>query len=187
MRRAKKHVEPSFEEWSHHIEAGVSTLMTTPVAQVMRRGVPVVRDDVSEEALVELFLAHGVHGLPVVDADGFLVGFVSTTDLVRAHRDDGDDDGDQEIVEVNDLGAGFHAVPTIRTVGDVMTPVAVDLVESASLAKCALLMASHHLHQIPVVTELGRVVGMMTATDLLYWMLERVPHRVRPEEGREVH
>ena len=183
MRRAKKHAEPTFEEWSQHIESGVSSLLTTPVAEVMRRGLPVVRESIGEDALVETLLAHGVHGLPVVDDEDFLVGFVSTTDLVRARHDD----GDTGVIDVVDLGPGFHAVPAERTVGELMTPVAVDLVETASLAKAAMLMASYHLHQIPVVNEMGRVVGLMTATDLLHWLLDRVPHRQTRSQGREVH
>jgi CBS domain-containing protein len=187
MRRARKTGEPTFEEWSQHIEAGVSSLLTTPVSQVMRRRVPVIRESAGEDTLVELMLAHSVHGVPVVDEDDFLVGFVSTTDLVRARHED----GDTQVVEVNELEPGFHAVSATRTAGELMTPVAVDLVEDASLAKAALLMASYHLHQLPVVAESGRVVGIVTATDLLFWMLDRAPHHTsqhaKRRDAREVH
>lgn len=183
MRRTRKSTEAVHEEWSHHIEAGVSSLMTTPVAQVMRRGVPPVRESTSEEALVDLLLSHGIHGLPVVDEEDFLVGFVSTTDLVRARHDDADTD----VADVPGLGPGFHVVPVTHTAGELMTPVAVDLIETASVAKAALLMASYHLHQIPIVNDLGRVVGVVTATDLLFWMLDRIPRRTRRGGGREVH
>ncbi len=184
MRRARRSTpDPAFEEWSRHLEAGVSSFVTTPVSEVMRRNVPLIREAEDEDAIVETLLAHGVHGAPVVDDDGFLVGFVSTTDLVRARRDD----GGTETLDLRGLGPGFHAVPVTRTARELMTPVAVDLIETASLAKAALLMASHHLHQIPVVTELGGVVGIVTATDLLFWMLDRIPRRPRRREGREVH
>jgi CBS domain-containing protein len=145
-----------FTEWARHLEAGVSSLSSTPVSEVMRRRVPPIDEHETEATLVELLLDHGVHGVPVVDRDRFLVGFVSATDLVRAHHEDGE------------------GKPCV--VRELMTAVAVDLVETASLAKAALLMASYRVHQVPVVTELGHVVGMVTASDILAWLCQMETH-----------
>jgi CBS domain-containing protein len=51
-----------------------------------------------------------------------------------------------------------------------MTKVAHALPESAPLAYAFGLLAAGDLRQAPVVQEDGRVVGMVTATDLIRWV-----------------
>lgn len=180
----------SFSEWTRHLEAGISSLASTPVSLVMRHGVPSIEEFASEDTLVELLLDHGVHGVPVVDHAGYLVGFVSTTDVVRARHDDGD--GEVQVAEgkareLSALGRGFHEERPPRLVREIMTAVAVDLLEHASLAKAAMLMATYRVHQVPVVTESGRVLGMITASDILSWLYEHRDVNRRRQAPKEQH
>src|SRR5262245_41611716 len=62
----------------------------TRVGEVMATHVVCVQPDVSVEALTELLLQHGFSGAPVVDAEGFPIGVVSQTDLLREAHDRGD-------------------------------------------------------------------------------------------------
>ena len=58
-----------------HVEAGI-------VDEVMTKTVVSVDEDASIEQVAELMVSRHVHGLPVVNAKGELVGFVSTMDVL---------------------------------------------------------------------------------------------------------
>jgi CBS domain-containing protein len=55
---------------------------TTPVGDVMSRGVKVVRADEKLDDAISSIRAGGVRRLPIVDADGRVVGMVTLDDLV---------------------------------------------------------------------------------------------------------
>lgn len=182
MSRRRHHADPpaltpeftTFSDWTRHLEAGISSLATTPVSLVMRRDVPCIDEDASEESLVEMLLDRDIHGVAVVDRDKFLVGFVSTTDVVRTHHDEDDSYGEEPLVPSQlGLGGGYHEQPVPRSIKEFMTTVAVDVLETASLAKASLLMARYKVHQLPVVRDDGRVAGLITATNILCWMYEQ--------------
>jgi CBS domain-containing protein len=110
-----------------------------------------VEVDAPVEELCAFFADREVHGAPVVDREGKLIGVVSEADIVRRH-------------------ASQDATAVKLTVGDIMTKVAHALPESAPLAYAFGLLAASGVRQAPVVTDDGRVVGMITATDLIRWV-----------------
>src|SRR5688572_2891695 len=73
----------------------------TKVGDVVSPRVTCVTADVSIEMLSDLLLTQGFSGAPVVDAQGFPIGVISKTDLLREHRMRGDT-GEVE------LEPGFH-------------------------------------------------------------------------------
>ena len=123
------------------------------VADLMTLDPVVVSVDASIEEAESLLRYHRITGLPVVDADGILVGVISHTDLlplplrgVRAlspHRDGG-----------------------IR-VGDVMSTLPATVDSGASLRKAAGLMNEKRLHRLVVVDAHGRPVGVIAAMDFV--------------------
>jgi CBS domain-containing protein len=136
----------------------------TRVREVMSPRVVCVRPDVSVETVTELLLHKGFSGVPVVDAEGFPVGVISQTDLVREQHDRGDTF--EEILE-----PGLHEETLARaTVGEVMMPIAFTVEEGASLADAATLMVVEGVHRVPVVSEDGRVVGILSALDVARWV-----------------
>lgn len=163
----------------------------TPVHRVMTTRVTAVRPDVSLESLAELFLDLGIGGAPVVDDVGRPVGVVSKTDLVRDRFEQGDTaetdvrrgPGAPGRVEV---GPGFHAEALPRaTVSDVMTRTAFTVSEEAPLAQAAALMAFEGVHRVPVVSEDGRIAGMVTTLDLLRWLARQEGYLLPGTGGRE--
>jgi CBS domain-containing protein len=56
------------------------------------------------------------------------------------------------------------------TVGDIMTPVTFTLTEDASVSRAAALMAFERVHRVPVVDAGGKVVGIVSALDVLGWL-----------------
>lgn len=121
----------------------------TPISAVMTTDVFCVREDVRIDALGALFLDNHISGVPVVDDEGFPIGVVSKTDLLRACRTRG---------------------PCEPRVGDIMMPLAFTLYESAPLSQAAALMAFEGVHRLPVVSAAGTVVGIVTSLDIMRWL-----------------
>jgi len=118
------------------------------VSAVMSRDVVCVREGVSLYVLTALFLERGISGAPVVDAEGFPLGVVSKTDLVR-----------------NTYEGGLGTM-----VSDIMTPLTFKLREHAALSQAAALMAYEGVHRVPVVSDEGRVVGILSSIDVMRWL-----------------
>ncbi|HVP66465.1 MAG TPA: CBS domain-containing protein [Anaeromyxobacteraceae bacterium] len=145
-------------------------LQATPVWTAMTTRVVALRPDVSLDSVAELFFDEVISGAPVVDADGRPIGVVSTADLLGKRFVEG-----TEAVPARDArrsgGAGpepgMHAeLQPVASVADAMTHGTVTVHESASIAKAAALMAVRGIHRLPVVADDGRVVGIVTSSDV---------------------
>jgi CBS domain-containing protein len=119
-------------------------LSCTAIEEVMTREVVCVTEELSVEALGTLLLERGIDGVPVVDAQGFPLGVVSKTDLLRDRA-----------------GA---------TVGQIMTRTAFTLPETSPIGDAVTLMAVEGVHRVPAVDQEGRVTGVVSTLDLLHWL-----------------
>ena len=124
----------------------------TPVVSIMGRRVVCVAPETSTALLRDMLLERGLSGAPVVNPDGGVVGFVSRADLLRSHWPAGE-----------------------STVGQIMTPLAVTVSESASIAQASALMALEGVFLLPVVNDAmsGKVVGVISALDVMGWLARR--------------
>jgi CBS domain-containing protein len=154
----------------------------TRISQVMTADVHCVTADVSVEALTALFVAKNIGAAPVVDRDGSPIGMVSKTDLIRDQYERGDTTEQPSLrlqsrdLEI-ELGEGFHLERIARaTVGEIMMPIAFTLEEHAPLGDAAALMATEGIHHLPVVSSDGKVVGMLSALDILRWVAAESHH-----------
>lgn len=149
---------------------------STPVSEAMTHQVVSVPPDLGVEALMALFLERGISGAPVVDPSGSVLGVVSKTDLLRDFVDRGDtlEMGSPEVSSGGiraSLDRGMHVEQyEDATVRDVMTPLAFTIPSSASIARASALMALEGVHRVPVVSESGKVVGILSALDVLRWL-----------------
>jgi acetoin utilization protein AcuB len=112
-----------------------------------------ITEEVSVKDALAVVEAHRLRHLPVLDAEGSLVGIVSEKDLLRAG------------------GQGF--------VRDVMTQQVITVTEYTALEDAARIMADHKISSLPVLRD-SRLVGIVTETDLFYIFLELLGAR---EEG----
>ena len=132
----------------------MNATMTRTVGEAMTRGLVTVRATALLQEAAELMDVHRVHGLPVVDSRGGLVGVLSQTDLLRAR-----------VVE--------HLWTNLRglAVRHVMTAPAITIGLHASLDDAAELMEQKRVHRLVVVGPDGTTpVGVLSVTDLVHVM-----------------
>jgi CBS domain-containing protein len=151
-----------------------SAALHAPVSAIMETEVACVHEEMGVEELLTFFLEHGLHDAPVVSEGGVLAGFVSLGDL-QDRADRGDTEETALRVELwgggsYPLGRGFHLQQSARTVADIMTRPVVCLEASAQLTNAAALMAFEGVRQLPIVDVKKRVVGILSALDLLRWV-----------------
>jgi CBS-domain-containing membrane protein len=70
----------------------------------------------------------------------------------------------------DELDSGFHLATHPARVRDIMMPCVLRISEGASIDEAAALMASEGVHRIVVVAASKRVVGMVSALDVLKWL-----------------
>jgi CBS domain-containing protein len=115
--------------------------------------------------LVDLLQRKRISALPVVDQDNHLVGIVSEADLLvkEGYPHGGDDAGV--------IDALRHRKRLGKATGicalDVMTREVVSVPLGTSLTAAARLMIRLGVKRLPVVDDLGKVVGIVTRGDLL--------------------
>lgn len=116
----------------------------------------VIKADAPLTQAAELLERHHIHGLPVVDAFGGVVGVVSQTDMLRARTTD-------------DLWSRW---PGLK-VRHLMSSPALTISAEADVAEAASRMELERVHRLVVVGPDGRSpVGVLSTTDLVHGMLE---------------
>ena len=129
------------------------------VGELMSRNPIAVSADAPLAEAARLLEEHRIHGLPVVDAMGGVVGVVSQTDMLHART-------------TEDLWARW---PGLR-VRHLMTSPALTITADADIAEAARLMEHERVHRLVVVDADGLTpVGIVSTTDLVHAMLEEAP------------
>jgi len=133
----------------------------------------VIRAEASLTDAVALMDRHHVHGLPVVDGSGALVGVLSQTDLTRARA--------TEYLWSNWPGLAVRHL---------MTSPAITVSRSTLLTSAARKMERYRVHRLVVVDDAKPTVpiGVLSMTDLVHAIAEELlPQGTRlPPEGEEL-
>ena len=128
------------------------------VSQLMTRNVVTIEtSDSCLEAVARMHRAKVRH-LPVVEAGGYLVGVVTDRDL-RHHLFK-----PHVLREIGGLAVDVLLKPV--PVSEIMSAPVVSIDPGADLTEAAGLMRDQRIGSLPVV-DAGRVVGILTETDLL--------------------
>lgn len=118
-------------------------------ADLMSPPPAVVRAETPTGAARALAADHGVEALPVLDADGRLVGVVAGTEGRRdQERDEGPAGGARGVV------------------AEVMTSPAIGMPPDATVGALARVMLAHRLRLLPIVED-GALLGVVDRDDLL--------------------
>ncbi len=129
--------------------------MNATVKDVMTTAVVVVRRGATFKEMAAALRRYRVSALPVVDADGKVIGVVSEADMLakEVHRG---------VID----GLALHKAGGL-TAGDLMTHPAVTVRSEDSVEHAARLMYNLRIKRLPVVDAGGGLVGVISRTDLL--------------------
>ncbi|WP_026405271.1 CBS domain-containing protein [Actinomadura rifamycini] len=154
------------------------------VADVMTREVVAVAEETPFTEIVAALDDHGIRAVPVVDGDRRVVGIVTDADLLRKEefRDIGTEERPR--FESRRHRAARTKAAATHAAGLMSAPV-VTLEPGTPVAKAARTLAAHGHKQAPVVDGNGRLVGIVTRSDLLRLFL-RSDDDTRDEIVREV-
>jgi CBS domain-containing protein len=116
-----------------------------------------VRADLPVEKVVDLLVDNYIGCLPVVDEGACPIGMITKRDLVepfasraRSVRPPPGDDP--------------------ATAAMIMLPIVLSLDEHATVLQAAAMMARQDMHHVPVISPKGRLVGIVSALDIVRWL-----------------
>lgn len=149
---------------SNRMEKGIDMNGMT-VADVMTYGAVSATADTPYRDLVDLIETRSVNAVPVIDRFSLVLGVVSASDLL--HKIEFAGGGDQPRI----FESRRHRQNRRRAAGmvahELMTAPAVTVFKGTPVAEAARLMETTGVRRLPVVDDLGRLVGMVTNRDLL--------------------
>ena len=142
------------------------------VKEVMTTGSMTVTPATPLKSLVDMLVRQRINAVPVVSAQGKVVGVVAETDLLRKQELQRDPGGRRPPRMSN---RAWRMIVTAETAGELMSTRPATVRPDATVAEAARLMERHQVTCLPVVDDKGKPVGMVGPRDLLRVML-------RPDE-----
>lgn len=127
-----------------------------------------VPPDTPLAAIASLMAERAISGLPVVDADGRLVGIITDGDLMRrlAAKEDEPASFLAALIGANADQALRYARTHGRRVRDVMTTDLATVADDATVEEVAKILETRRIRRVPVLRD-GRLVGVVSRADLL--------------------
>ena len=138
------------------------------ISKYMKKDVVSIRADAAISDAAHVFVRQHVGMLPVVDKDGRPVGVVSLQDMLTLELPDF-----VNFVADVDFVHDFGAVETTRpSAAQLAKPIKklmkppLSVPQDCGLLRAYAIMIQHNLHDILVVTEEGRLVGIASRVDV---------------------
>ncbi len=131
------------------------------VKEIMTTNVKTIRPEDTVKKLAEEMVKYKIGALVVVSGSGEVVGIATERDII----------GDIVLQEKS---------PEELKVQDIMTKDLITINPSNTLEEAAEVMVNHHIKKLPVI-EGGRLVGIVTATDLISYenkLVEKIAHLI---------
>jgi len=126
------------------------------VRELMTGGLITVRPDTSVQDARDLLTRERVRHLPVIDAEGALVGIVTDRDI-RLNVP-----SPATSLSVQEIGHLFAKL----TVGQIMIRSVITVGPDRHARAAAQLMLDHRIGAVPIVED-GRLIGILTETDIV--------------------
>lgn len=152
------------------------------VFEVMTHDVVTAAPETPFKEIARLFSDHDISAVPVVDADRRLLGVVSEADLLRATAELPDLEGRWTGVRLLSQEQGL---PDAETAAQLMSSPAITAQANWNLVETARTMHRKGVKRLPVTDETGRLVGIISRSDLLRPFL-RADTAIRDEIEHEV-
>jgi CBS-domain-containing membrane protein len=139
-------------------------MKTWTVDDVMTEAVVSVEENASYRSLVDLLIGRRFSAVPVVDESQRVTGVVSEADLLRKIEYAGSEE--PRLFEGR-RRRGERAKARAATAAELMSSPPVVALTGTPLAAAARLMDTEQVKRLPVVDDLGRLVGIVSRGDLL--------------------
>lgn len=155
--------------------AEAAQVETSPFGAVIRNDVYSIGEDATVRDVAAALLNYRTSGLPVVDGDGHVVGFVSDGDIMRGLGKQnpvasdlawcvasyGDDEPfDDRVAALMDMGVMELATRRVVSVGD-----------DVSLEEVSHILSARQIKKIPVLRD-GMLVGTISRSDIVRYLME---------------
>jgi CBS domain-containing protein len=169
----------SIVQYSHRqLDALTASLR---VADVMTTEVVTTGPETSLPAVVELVIGRTFRAVPIIGEEGLLVGIVTNTDLTER----GGLPARIELLAALDPESRRELLQPLseRRAADVMTLTPIAIRPASPLQQAIALMLEYRVKRLPVVEAAGRLVGIVSRTDVLGAMGTAYPAPVEAEPG----
>ena len=134
-----------------------------PISHLMTRNVITVHHGDPISKVRALVREHGVHHIPVVNGDQ-IVGIITWSDILRVSFGDAFNTDERTVDATLD-----HTL----TLEQVMKKDPVTLPETGTVREAAEILAKSDFHSLPIVSGTSKLVGMVTSTDLIRYLVEQ--------------
>lgn len=137
--------------------------MSVTVRDVMTTRVIALREDADYKEIVSVLRSFRVSACPVIDGADRLIGVVSEADLLYKEADP---DYPAGMIRL-EWRLGDEGKANAVTAGQLMTAPAVAIHPGTTVTEAARLMQEKAIKRLPVVGQDGRLVGIVTRSDVL--------------------
>ena len=134
----------------------------TPITAIMTKDVITLNHTDNLETAERLFKKNRIRHIPVVSGDK-VIGMLSYTDLLRISFADAVDE-DEESVDT--------MVYNMFTIEQVMAKNLISVSPGTTIKEVAQILSKKEFHAIPVLDK-GKLMGIVTTTDLINYLLEQ--------------
>ncbi|MGG6229227.1 CBS domain-containing protein [Tenacibaculum sp. SDUM215027] len=134
----------------------------TPVSVIMTKDVITLSSTDDLMTAEKIFKKENIRHIPVVSGNE-IKGMLSYTDLLRISFADAVDENETDVDTV---------VYNMFTIDQVMAKNLETVNSSATIKEIAEILAKKEFHALPVVDN-NELVGIVTTTDLIYYLLEQ--------------
>ncbi|SCG44885.1 CBS domain-containing protein [Micromonospora halophytica] len=158
-------------------------MRTWQVGDVMTRDVATVGEETPYRQIVDTLIRRGISAVPVVDGFRRVLGVVSEADLLHKVERAGNPD-ERRVFEGRRRRTAREKADAL-VAKELMTAPAVTTLPESTLPAAARLMDREAVKRLPVLDDLGRLVGIVTRSDLLRVHL-RTDAEIREDVVQEV-
>ena len=137
--------------------------MKSTVKDVMSTHVIAVRQDASYKDMAAMLRAQRVSAFPVLDDHNKVIGVVSESDLLTKEALEGTVPGMLQSM----MSQREHARASAVTAAELMTKPAVTIGPDEPVTQAARLMYSRRVKRLPVTSDDGTLIGIVTRADVL--------------------
>ena len=143
-------------------------LNTLKAADLMSRPVMLIEQEMELVKAAAILAEKKISGAPVIDSEGRIVGIVSEKDFLK-EMGFGETPSFMQIAThcLNDKGCMIGRLHK-RTIASIMTKPPITGGVHMTIAEISELFAKRQINRLPIISEDGRPVGIVTRTDLAH-------------------